>query len=428
MTLKQYVKKRIFVIIPALIVLAAAIPIAISVLIPSPAPQYGAARVTLSEARKTPVKKSWRVIARLEADQRVELVARVAGFLEEIKVKEGQSARQGDVLFQIEPQSYQAALSQAQGNLGSAEAQLTQAQLSFDRVNDLYRKKSAPKSDLDAAQATLDVALASVQSAQALLAQAKLNLDYASVKAPFDGTVSDSPFSVGSYVGPQSGVLATIVSDDPVEATFGVPDRLLADLRFGASGGALPSGRLEDLAVKLWVNENNAYPEEGRITYVAPLIDSGTDTAKVKATFPNPQKTLVPGEFVTVVLEDREPREVILAPKNAVLISAQVGDYVYVTAPGPPGPDGTPQGLVAEIRPIKRGEDYPGGIEIADGLKVGEKIINLGIMSSGATLRPGTPIEVAEDYAPLFPDEGADPAQAQEGDTGATPTGGEGGN
>jgi membrane fusion protein (multidrug efflux system) len=351
-------------------------------------------------------------------------VARVPGFLEKKPFKEGDQVKAEDLLFQIEPEGYKAAYDAAQGNYLSALAQRTQAQLTFQRTSDLYAKKAAPKSDFDQDKAALDVADAGVISARAQLTQAELNLKYASVKAPFDGKVSDSTYSEGAFVGANSAVLATLVSTDPVTVTFGIPDRFLADRRFGSPQGTLPRGSINTVVVKLRINGQYDYKGEGSITYLAPLLDESTDTVKVKASFPNPDGILVPGEVVEVIVEDRDPREVILVPKNSVLISSSVGSFVYVTAP-PSAEQGGGPGLVSEVRKVTRGIEFPGGLEITEGLTEGDKIINLGLMASGQTLRPGTPLEVVENYQPLG---GGGPSDAAEAGaapaSGGTPAGG----
>jgi membrane fusion protein (multidrug efflux system) len=395
-TTKLIIKKYIFVIIPLIIILLGGLVILKDFLKPQAPMVRPPARVTILDMKLTPVKNSYEVIGFLEADQSVDLVARVTGFLEEKSFTAGDKVKQGDVLFRIDPKAYQAALDAAKGALMSAQAQLTQATLSFNRISDLYAKRSAPKSDYDNAKAALDVAQASVLSAQGNLSQAELNLDWAEVKAPFDGEISDSPFSVGSYVGPTSGVLATLVVPDPMRVRFGVPDRLMADQRFGAATSNLPRGKLSEVETYLLINGNHRYEETGKISYVAPLVEAQTDTIQIKASFPNPNGQLVPGQVVTVILEDSSPRDVIMVPKNALMYTAEAGSFVYVLGKGKDQEGNPTQQDVAEQRMVTRGVEFPDGIEISQGLNVGDKVINLGLMSSGALIQPGTPVEVLQ--------------------------------
>jgi membrane fusion protein (multidrug efflux system) len=395
MTFRQLFKKYVFIIIPGAIVILAALVIGKDLLTPRATVPRMPANVTLFEVKETEVKNSWEVTGVLEASSKVELVARVSGFLEKKSFLPGKPVTKGTELFLIEPRQYEAALDAAKGNYQAALAQQTQAKLSFDRTSDLYAKRSSPKSDYDNAKAALDTADAAVLSTGALLKQAELNLEYARIIAPFDGLVTDSSYSEGAYVGPSSGVLATIVSSDPVEVSFGIPDRLMADLRFGSKDSPLPRGRTDSLIAKVKINGQFIYDTPGTVSYVSPLVDRGTSTIMVKTVFSNPEGLLVPGESASVILEDSLPRKTFLIPKNAILQSSTVGSFVYVASPAKEG-----EGLVAEIRPIKIGLEFPQGIESLEGLSPGDRIIEIGLMSGGAMLRPGSPINVISGYDP----------------------------
>jgi RND family efflux transporter MFP subunit len=415
MSPKQIIKKHIFVIIPAVIVLLAAMAVVIPLLTPSPPRAMPPSAVTLHEMRPTQVKDSWEVVGFAQASRRVDLVARVSGFLVEKTYVDGDPVSEGQILFTIEQEQYRAAVYAARGSLLSAEARLTQATLAHARISELYAKRSAPRSDFDDANAAQDVAEADVLSARAALDQAQLNLGYAEVKAPFAGRVSDSPFSVGAYVGPGSGILATAVAADPLEVSFGVPDRVMAAMRYKADDSPLPKGQPGEWVVRVRSAGGRDYPLAGRIVYISPLVDEATGTYKLKASIPNPDGILAPGETLTVILEDAVPREALLAPKGSVLVSADAGSYVFTAAPAPGGG----QGLAARRVDVRRGKEFPGGIEITGGLQAGDKVIELGLMSMGATLRDGAPVRVVEGYDPSAPPGAGAPA--------AGPAAGEGG-
>jgi membrane fusion protein (multidrug efflux system) len=238
------------------------------------------------------------------------------------------------------------------------------------------------------------VAKATLQAAQARLEQASLNLEYTAVKAPFDGVIGDTPFSVGTLLSPESGVLARVVKADPVEVTFGISDKVMASARLGDPRSGLPGSTVSNLRPRLVINNSDLFEGEGRIVYVAPEVDRQTDTIKFKARFDNPGGTLAPGQSVTVRLEPVDPPTVLLIPKNAVM-TAQGESYVYVTAPDP----ANPAGLVSQTRPIKVGFEYEDGYEVLEGLSAGDKIIELGLMSGGARLRPGAPVVIASPEA-----------------------------
>jgi membrane fusion protein (multidrug efflux system) len=387
--------KNIFVLIPAIIVVLALLAIFSGMLWETPPAPPQPQKIVLTEIQKSAALSTFEIIGLLEAERKVDLLARVSGFLVGIKFTEGDEVKSGQVLFNIEPDQYQAAVTSAQANALSAAANFTKTELDFNRTKDLYAKRSAPKSDLDTAQAALDVAKANTMSAQAALDQARLNLGYTTVKAPFDGHVSDTPFSEGSLLGPESGVLATVVSQDPIEANFGISDKFMAAMRLGQ--GTLPGQSVDNVVVRLKINGDIFYPEPGKLVYVAPLIDRSTDTIKLKAIFKNSQAVLMPGQSVTISLTAKEPPQLLLAPKAAVMTTGS-GSFVYqaVTAPAPGAPEGSPAYLQAQVVPIKVGQEYDNGYEVTEGLKEGDKIIGLGLMSGGAMIRPGMPVEVIE--------------------------------
>jgi len=341
--------------------------------------------VVLAEAQARSLIETWEYAAQLEADRIVDLKARVSGFLIHKNFTAGDQVKKDQVLFQIEPDNYQALLDMAQAEVRSARAQFDRATLDFNRISDLYRKNTSTKSDFDSSKASFEVAAAQLKSAEARETQARLNLDYASIKAPFDGRISDTPYSEGSLLSPESGVLATVVSTDPVLAVFGLPSRAAAEIfqRDDAWYAASWLARLK-LAPDVY------YPKAGRLVYLSPTVDAQTDTVKLKARFENPDDVLRPGQIATAVLEGAQPRRRLLVPKAAVLTDPE-GRYVLTVREASKG-----AGLVAERRPVvlDRGEldqEY----FIREGLEAGDKFIIKGLMSGGATLRPGSPVRLA---------------------------------
>jgi membrane fusion protein (multidrug efflux system) len=422
MSAKLILKKYIFIFIPAIVVAVAVIAVLLGFLWSTPPMPPSPARVTLYEVRKEAAQEAFEVIGLMEAERQVELKARVSGFLRSKNFSAGDRVTENSLLFLIEEEPYRAALAQAQGDLLSAKAQSDRAQLDFDRTSDLYAKRTATKSDYDNAKAALDVALANLISASARLDQASLNLGYASIKAPFDGLINDSPFSVGSLLGPESGVLATVVSLDPIKVTFGISDKYMALFRLGKESRNLPAGEAGDFIVRLKINGQEIYEGQGSISYISPLVDRQTDTIKLKAEFDNPKGTLLPGQTVVVSLEPKEPRQALLVPKNAILTSSGQGNFVYAPVPNPSPDPNFPEALVAEVRPVTLGQEFSNGYEIVSGLSEGEKIVDLGLMSGGAMLRPGSLLEIASPQpgpgggagSPASPGEGAAPPDRDE--------------
>lgn len=380
------------ILIPVMVVVLALI--AVVAFEKRPEPQAMRPQPTvLGKVELREISKTWEYVAQMEADHIVDLKARVEGFLVAKNFSDGDMVWTGQVMFQIEPDQYQALLEEAEADVLSAQAQLDRATLDFNRITDLYNKKTSPKSDYDSTKATFEVAQASLMSAKASLAKARLNLDYAAIKAPFDGQISDTPYSVGSLLGPESGVLATVVSVDPILVTFGISDRIMTSTMNEEMG---KQGQLSDWQVRLRLGPDLYYGQPGAFSYVAPMVDRQTDTIKFKAKFDNPDKVLRPGQIVTAVVERKKPERKLIIPKEAVLTDKD-GNYVFVPkeVPGNADVPGSKPGQVAEMRRVKVEES---GLDkeyvVTEGLSDGDVFILKGLMSGGATLMPGAAIEI----------------------------------
>lgn len=259
----------LFIAIPVLIVLLAGIFILVGQR-QAPPMAMPPQQVILGQVEARDITESQEYVALMESDNIVELKARVSGFLVAKNFKDGDQVKGNQLLFQIEPDQYQAVLDNAEGAVLSAQAQLDRATLDFNRTADLYRKNTAPKSDFDKAKAEYEVSQAAVMSAIASRTQARLNLQYASIKAPFDGQISDTPYYVGSLLGPESGVLATVVSVDPILVTFGISDKIITDAQ---RKDMADQGTIDDWQVRLRLSSGNYYDQIGRFTYIAPTVD-----------------------------------------------------------------------------------------------------------------------------------------------------------
>jgi membrane fusion protein (multidrug efflux system) len=377
-------KSNYFVLIPMGIVMLAIATIAIGLRKPPPfamPPQT----VVLGEVQTVTIADSSEFVAQMEADLNVDLKARVSGFLRRRNFSAGDLVGKDQILFQIEPDQYQALLDMAEAELVSARAQFDRATLDFNRISDLYEKKTTTKSDFDTAKAAFEVAEAQVMQARARQTQARLNLEYATIRAPFKGRISDTPYSEGSLLGPESGVLAAVVSTDPILVVFGLSSRLIA-----AAVGPGENHDLGDFQVRLRLGPETYYPQAGRLVYISPTVDTHTDTVKFKASFANPEGILRPGQVVTAVLESARPRSGLAVPKGAVLTDAE-GQYVLA-----PLEDPASGGWSAERRPVVLDrKETDREFFIREGLAAGDKILVKGLMSGGSTLRPGAPIRPA---------------------------------
>jgi membrane fusion protein, multidrug efflux system len=310
-------------------------------------------------------------IGRLTAIEKVDIVARVQGFLEERNFKEGQYVKTGDLLFRIEQATYKAAVEQAQATLAKAKATEVNAKLQFERGKELVRNQNIPQSTLDQRAADEAAARASVMEAQAALDQAEINLGYTEIRSPIDGRIGLAIVTKGNLVQTSSGKLATIVSQDPIYVTFQVSQRNLLDY---FRRRAEDPGKNTHVNVRIKLPNGTIYPHPGMSDFLDVQVDPTTDTVTVRATVPNPEHVLIPGGVVGVTVERGAPKSTLTIPQAAVLLD-QAGRYVLIV-----GSD-----KKVEQRRITTGADQGRDIVVSDGLKEGEQVIVEGIQK----VRPG---------------------------------------
>jgi membrane fusion protein (multidrug efflux system) len=339
---------------------------------PGPA---GPPAVGVVEAVRRNVTESDEFIGRVQAIHRVELVARVSAFLQERLFEEGAEVKEGDLLYRLERAPYEAEVAVRQASVAQAEAELANARLALARARELRSTGAGTQVALDNATAQERSAAAQLLAAQAQVRQAQINLDYTEIRAPIDGRIGRTAVTIGNVVGPNSGVLATIVSQEPMYVTFPVPMRTALDLRTRYAG----KGGFEAVAVKLRLPDGRMYGQTGQLGFVDIDVGQDTDTLMLRGTIPNPLlpseevggmrlRELTNGEFVTVILEAVEPVQALTVPREAVL-SDQRGDFVYVV-----GADNRVQ-----RRGVRLGQSTPEMAVITDGLKEGEQVVLEGV-------------------------------------------------
>jgi len=346
-----------------------AVPVLMCLCVFSAGAQEKPAPVGTVFAERQQVEQTRDFVGRVEAINRVEVQARVKGYLEEVLFKEGDKVTKGDHLYHIEKGEYQAAVEQAQGALERSKAAKALTAIQLERAEDLLAKSAGTAAARDQALAEDQRAAGDVMSNQAELDNANRNFGYTDIVSPIIGKISKTNVTAGNVVGPNSGNLTLIVSQDPMYVTFPVSQRVFLTMRV----------KPEEIKVKIRFADGTTYNQQGTINFIDVSVDRATDTVLVRATMPNPDGVLIDGELVTVVLEAEQPQEQVVVPQGA-LIADQEGIYVFVVEDGK-----------ATVRRVKPGGEIGANVVINEGLKGGEQIIVEGLQS----IRPGRPVQAA---------------------------------
>lgn len=327
----------------------------------------------------------------IEAAATVQIIPRVTGYIESRNFKEGETVKENQILFEIEKDTYVADKLSAEANLKKAEASLTQTQNDYKRAEKLVRNGDIPRSTYDQQKAAYEAAMGSVQQAKASLKIAELNLGYATMRAPVSGKISDTTFERGNYITPATGPLTQLVVTDPVRVSFGVSNGLIAELRDEALEKA--DDIKQTVKARIRFENGKYYEKDGKIYFVDVLVDRVTDSLKVKVEFPNEEGILIPGQYVSVILEAIHPKKGIVIPRSAMLTDKS-GPYVMVYKDG-----------VANVARIKTGQETTQTVYVKTGLKEGDVMITDGLQK----IRPeGKVTVVLEEDKPVKEDESSD--------------------
>ena len=326
--------------------------------------------VTVTPVVSRQVTETGDYIGRVTAIDKVDIVARVPGFIEERNFTEGQQVKKGDLLFRIEQATYKAAVEQARAVLAKAKATEANTRLQLEHGKELVRNSNIPQATVDQRAADQAAAEASVMEAQAQLDQAEINLGYTEIRSPIDGRIGLAIFTVGNLVQPSSGRLATIVSQDPIYVIFQVSQRNVLEYKRRVAESA--SNRYVTIHIKL--PDGSIYPHPGLTNFLDVQVDPTTDTVAVRATVPNPDGALIAGGVVGVTLERGAPRMALTIPQSAVVLD-QAGRYVLLV-------DAAKK---VEQRRVTLGVEQGRNVVVTEGLKEGEQVIIEGIQK----VRPG---------------------------------------
>jgi membrane fusion protein, multidrug efflux system len=322
-------------------------------------------------AAKQPVSKATEFVGRVEAIDRVDVRARVSGYLDAILFKEGDTVKDGDKLFQIDPAPFEAAVQQARGALLQARGSYANASLQRQRAEELVKTSATSVATRDQRVAEEQNAQGAVVRSDADLKTAQINLGYATISSPITGRIGRALVTKGNLVGPDTGPLALIVSQDPMFVTFPVSQREFLRIRQEGS-----KTNRENVLVKLRFADGSGYDQTGKIDFVDVAVDRSTDTVIVRARVPNPNSVLLPDQFVRVSVVGETPEEKVVIPQ-AALIADQEGTYVFVVQDGK-----------AVIKRVKLGPEVGTGVAVESGLAPGELVAVNGTQS----LRPGAAV------------------------------------
>ncbi|PHZ84552.1 efflux RND transporter periplasmic adaptor subunit [Paremcibacter congregatus] len=319
--------------------------------------------VVVTKAKISDVGLNIRQIGRVEAMEKVDLRARVQGFLEKRPFREGSLVKQGDLLFVIEQAPYQILVDQRQADLIGAEASYKNAKADLKRYQELRKKGAASQAQLDKAVSTEAQTRAVALQAKAALRKAQLDLSYTEIKSPIGGRISRTKFSVGNLVSASDGALATVTSVDPIYVTVAVSEKNMIDARRdGIDVTHAP------VVPDLILSDGSTYAHQGEFDYIDTSVNQNTDTLLVRARFPNPDGILLPGQFVHVQITGRTPTPAITVPQSTIQ-QDRTGYFLLVI---------TDQNKV-EMRRITVGQVIDNDWIVTSGIAAGERVVLEGL-------------------------------------------------
>lgn len=353
-----------------------------------PPPEVG---VIEAQPQTLPLQRE--LVGRLSPFRSADVRARVSGVLLKRLYEEGSSVKEGQPLFQIDPAPLQASLASAEAALAAARANHTNARTTAERARTLAPQKYVSRSDLDNAEAAERSGAAAVQQAQAAVTSARISLGYARVTAPISGLAGKQQVTEGALVGQgEATLLTTIDQIDPLYVNFSMTAEELGALRAAQDKGAVALAGDGKTTVQVHLPDGSAYTHEGTLDFSAATVDPATGAVSLRAQLPNPERTLLPGSFVSFKANLGQRNNAFLVPQQAVLRDTQ-GGYVLVV-----GKDGN----VVRKNVALDGQQN-GHWLVSSGLEAGDRIIVSGVQKvkegTPATPKPWQPQAAAQPAA-----------------------------
>lgn len=348
---------------------------------PPPAPEVAASVVTPVTAPGV-----YEFIAQTAASRTVEVRARVQGFLLKRHFEEGSKVKDGDLLFTIDPRSFEADLQKARASLAQAKAAQALSESNLARVKQGVESGGLPKAELDKAVAQNDEAIAQIKLAEANVTNAELELSYTKVTSPVSGTIGRAQKQEGSLVDPgTNSLLVESQQVDPIYVNFNVSERDVLQWRADVASGRIKLVSEKNLPTEITLSDGTVYQQQGNINFIDVKVDPMTGTAMIRATFPNPEQKLMPGQFVKLRLLGVSRPNVLTVPQESV-ISTPGGTFVYVID----------KENKVERRPVTLGDWLGSDWIVEHGIKPGDRVM----VDNLQKVQPGMAVKLASGAAP----------------------------
>lgn len=358
---------------------------ALAVLLPAcsekaPPPKAGPAEVGIVTVAPRDVPFIYEQVGQTAGFRETEVRSRVAGILQKRLYQEGQAVKEGQPLFQIDPEPFKAALDQAKGALRQQEATFERARADRERIEPLFKENAVSRKDYDDAKSAFDLAQAAVDSARAKVREAELNLGYTLVTSPIAGIASKEARSEGSLVATSGDAsLLTVVSQlDPLYVNFSYSETEKLQLDDEVKAGRVVLGQSKKVEARAKLADGRDFGGVGFVDFADSRVDPKTGTIRARAEFPNPKGELLPGQFVRIAVNLGLAKNAILVPERAITQQQATRLVLIVNDKN-----------IVEPRPVQLGRRVGGEVTIVAGLKGGERVVVDGLFKS----RPGTEVK-----------------------------------
>ena len=333
--------------------------------------QVAAVPVLVSQAAEKEMAVQIRAIGNAQPYSKVTIRSQITGQLVEVHFQEGQEVKRGDLLCKIDPRPAQAALAQAEANLARDEALLENARIEFDREKKLFDSALISQDEFDKARANLDTLKGTVLGDHAAITNAELNVEFTSIRSPLDGVTGNLLVYPGNIVKAPDDSILTINQIQPIYVSFAVPEQFLPEIK--------KELREKPLGVEATFQNMSVAAPQGRLTFIDNAVDPTTGMIQLKATFPNQNNALWPGQFVQVAVTLSTQPHAVVVPSPAVQ-TGQKGQFIYVVKAD----------QTVEMRPVTIGIARDGETVVESGLKAGETVVTDGQLR----LVPGAKVNV----------------------------------